>query len=197
MLVYMEPNLTKKEATHERIVNAAARAIRRSGFEGVGVADVMKEAGLTHGGFYAHFDSREAMLAEALARAGSSGAALLAKRVDGRQPQTATMLRAIIESYLSDAHLSGTESGCPVAALASEMPRQSAELRKASIRRVEMLIERVRRTLPDPDASERAVAIVSTMVGALQLARVLGCNARGKAMLAAARASLLAAHAPG
>jgi TetR/AcrR family transcriptional repressor of nem operon len=203
ILLSMEANLTKKEATHERIVNAAARAIRRSGFEGVGVADVMKEAGLTHGGFYAHFDSREALLVEALERAGGKSlaaaraAASLAKRVDGRQPQNATMLRAIIESYLSDAHLSGTESGCPVAALASEMPRQSPELRKASIRRVEMLVERVRRTLPNPDASERAMAIVSTMVGALQLARVLGCNAKGKAMLAAARESLLAAQIPG
>src|SRR5213080_4029320 len=60
-----------KEASHERIVSAAARAIRRSGFDGTGVADIMKEAGLTHGGFYAHFPSREAMLAEAADRAGS------------------------------------------------------------------------------------------------------------------------------
>ncbi len=60
-----------KEATHERIVEAAARAIRRSGYNGTGVADIMKDAGLTHGGFYAHFASREAMLAEAADRAGS------------------------------------------------------------------------------------------------------------------------------
>src|SRR3954463_16626426 len=60
-----------KEATHERIVGAAARAIRRSGYNGTGVADIMKDAGLTHGGFYAHFPSREAMLAEAADRAGA------------------------------------------------------------------------------------------------------------------------------
>ena len=62
---------SRKEATHERIVEAAARAIRRSGYNGTGVADIMKDVGLTHGGFYAHFPSREAMLAEAADRAGA------------------------------------------------------------------------------------------------------------------------------
>src|SRR6266849_10651242 len=69
------PN-SRKEETHERIVDAAARAIHRHGYAGVGVADVMKEAGLTHGGFYAHFDSREALLVEALERAGRQSLAL-------------------------------------------------------------------------------------------------------------------------
>ena len=193
----MDPTPSKKEVTHKRIVDAAARAIRRSGFEGVGVADVMKEAGLTHGGFYAHFESREAMLAEALAGAASAGAANLAKGIEGRRTQGATTLRAIIESYLSEAHLAGTERGCPVAALASEMPRQSPELREASIQRVQSLVERVQQALPDPRARKQAMVIVSAMVGALQLARVLGPNAKGKAMLAATRESLLAAHRPG
>ncbi len=66
-----------KEATHDRIVEAAARAIRRSGYNGTGVADIMKDAGLTHGGFYAHFASREAMLAEAADRAGSESVAMM------------------------------------------------------------------------------------------------------------------------
>ena len=61
---------TRKELSHERIVNVAARAIRRAGYRGVGVADIMKEAGLTHGGFYAHFSSRDALLVEAMQRAG-------------------------------------------------------------------------------------------------------------------------------
>ncbi len=183
----------KKELTHARILEAAARAIRRSGFEGVGVADVMKEAGLTHGGFYAHFESREAMLAEALAKAGSGGAATLAKRIEGRK-RGATTFRALVEGYLSEAHLAGTESGCPVAALASEMPRQSAELREASVRRVQSLVEKVREALPPRGAKDHAMVIASTMVGALQLARVLGANAKGKTMLATARESLLATY---
>ncbi|OXC91401.1 TetR family transcriptional regulator, partial [Achromobacter sp. KAs 3-5] len=68
---------SRKEQSHERIVDAAARAIRRAGYSGVGVADVMKEAGLTHGGFYAHFPSRDALLAAAMERAGQDGAARL------------------------------------------------------------------------------------------------------------------------
>jgi TetR/AcrR family transcriptional regulator, transcriptional repressor for nem operon len=189
----MDTQPSKKELTHARILDAAARAIRRSGFEGVGVADVMKEAGLTHGGFYAHFDSREAMLAEALTRAGSGGAASLARRVEGRKAG-ATTFRGIVEGYLSEAHLAGTESGCPVAALASEMPRQSPELREASVKRVQSLVEKVRDALPGPGAKEEAMVIASTMVGALQLARVLGTNAKGRSMLAAARESLLATY---
>ena len=191
----MHSQPSKKELTHARILDAAARAIRRSGFEGVGVADVMKEAGLTHGGFYAHFESREAMLAEALARAGSGGAASLAKKIRGRN-HGATTFRALVEGYLSEAHLAGTESGCPVAALASEMPRQSTELREASVRRVQSLVEKVREALPAPGAKEQAMVITSTMVGALQLARVLGANAKGKSMLAAARESLVATYDP-
>src|SRR5205814_6246780 len=82
--VYDEHHMRKvvarsKEATHERIVEAAARAIRRTGYDGTGVADIMKEAGLTHGGFYAHFASREAMLAEAADRAGSDSVALMGR----------------------------------------------------------------------------------------------------------------------
>ena len=67
-----------KDATHERIVSVAARAIRRSGYDGTGVADIMKEAGLTHGAFYAHFPSREAMLAEAIGKACAESAAAAA-----------------------------------------------------------------------------------------------------------------------
>jgi TetR/AcrR family transcriptional repressor of nem operon len=73
------PAPSRKEATHERIVETAARAIRRSGYGGAGVAEIMKEAGLTHGGFYAHFDSREGMLAEAADRAGADTVAFLTR----------------------------------------------------------------------------------------------------------------------
>ena len=190
----MDATRSKKELTHERIVAAAARALRRNGFGGVGVAEVMKEAGLTHGGFYAHFESREAMLAEAMARAGEDGSASLGLGVASRRARGASGFRAMVESYLSDAHLSGTEAGCPVAALVSEMPRQTSELREASARRVDGVVEMVRRTLPEPHASEQAMVIASTLVGALQLARALGPNAKGKAVLAAVRKSLIAAH---
>ena len=79
----------RKEATHERIVEAAARAIRRSGYGGTGVADIMKDAGLTHGGFYAHFESREAMLAEAADRAGAEAWPMMARIAATAPPQQA------------------------------------------------------------------------------------------------------------
>src|SRR6184192_3022621 len=107
-----------KEATHDRIVEAAARAIRRSGYNGTGVADIMKDAGLTHGGFYAHFSSREAMLAEAADRAGSESVATMTRVAAAAPPQEA--LRSMIHAYLSKEHVEDAETGCPVAALGSE-----------------------------------------------------------------------------
>src|SRR5215203_5280126 len=109
---------SRKEATHDRIVHAAARAIRRSGYSGTGVADIMKEAGLTHGGFYAHFESREAMLAEAADRAGAESVATLGLIASGAPPERG--LEALMRAYLSTEHLEAPESGCPMAALGSE-----------------------------------------------------------------------------
>lgn len=185
----------RKQLTHDRIVETAARAIRRAGFNGVGVADIMKEAGLTHGGFYAHFASRNALLAEALERAGQDSAAAIAKKASNRQIQgSASAFRALVEGYLSDRHLRSPESGCPVAALVSEMPRQSAEVRQAAAQRVRGLVAAVQRTLPAGTAADSAASIASQMVGSLQLARALGDNAEGKALLTAARRDLLARY---
>src|SRR3954467_11622614 len=98
-----------KEATHDRIVDAAARAIRRSGYDGTGVADIMKDAGLTHGGFYAHFPSREAILAEAAARAGAETVAASQRITAAAPPQQA--LQALLHAYLSKEHIVGVENG--------------------------------------------------------------------------------------
>src|SRR5207342_2494403 len=107
---HMKKVATKsKEATHDRIVDAASRAIRRSGYNGAGVADIMKDAGLTHGGFYAHFASREAMLAEAADRAGSEAVAMM-ERIAATTPPHET-LRAMMEAYLSKAHVESVETG--------------------------------------------------------------------------------------
>jgi TetR/AcrR family transcriptional repressor of nem operon len=165
---------SRKEATHERIVEAAARAIRRSGYSGAGVADIMKDAGLTHGGFYAHFESREAMLAEAADRAGAESLATL-ERIAAAAPREQA-LETLIRAYLSKEHLQGAESGCPMAALGSEVRLQAPEVRRAATRRAKEAIDLVARQLPDwgkPAAHERALAILSTMVGALMLARAV------------------------
>ena len=168
------PAPSRKEATHERIVEVAARAIRRSGYDGMGVADIMKEAGLTHGGFYAHFASREAMLAEAADCAGVKSVAALTRIAASAPPQEA--LQALARAYLSKAHVEGVETGCPVAALVSEMPRQAPKVRRAATRRIKEMIDVVARQSPDwgkPGAHEQALVTVATMVGALVLARAV------------------------
>ena len=168
------PASRRKNVTHERIVDAAARAIRRSGYDGTGVADIMKDAGLTHGGFYAHFDSREAMLAEAADRAGADTVATMTRVADAAPPDQA--LQAIIRAYLSKAHVEGVETGCAVAALGSEMPRQAPGVRRAATRRIREMIDLVARQSPEwglPGAHQHALVTVATMVGALVLARAV------------------------
>jgi TetR/AcrR family transcriptional repressor of nem operon len=188
------PN-TRKEDTHERIVAAAARTIRERGYAGVGVADVMKEAGLTHGGFYAHFDSRDALLIEALERAGNESVEAVRQTAERRARRGVSAFRSLVEAYLADSLLASLDLGCPVAALCSDMPRQSPAVRDASALRVQRLIVAVHgvlsTTASTPDA---AATVTATLVGALQLARALGDNAEGRAVLGQARKSLLSQY---
>lgn len=184
-----QPNIraATKEASHERIVQAAARAIRRSGYDGTGVADIMKEAGLTHGAFYAHFASREAMLAEAADRAGAEANAVAASVIAAAPPEQS--LQALMQVYLSKEHLASIETGCPVSALGSEMPRQSPEVRRAATLRIKEMIDLVARQSPDwgqPGAHERALVTVATMVGTLMLARAVDDPALSDALCSAA-----------
>lgn len=184
-----KPN--RKQISYDRILDVAAKAVRRNGYAGVGVADVMKEAGLTHGGFYAHFESREKMLAKALEHAGKSSADALCKHMAVRRAQGDSPIRALVETYLSDKHLLSMETGCPVAALGSEMSRLGADLQEESCRRVDAMVSMVKQALPADVAQENAIAITSAMVGALQLARIFGDNAQGRAVLAASRKTLI------
>jgi TetR/AcrR family transcriptional repressor of nem operon len=163
-----------KEATHERIVDVAARAIRSSGYHGTGVADIMKAAGLTHGGFYAHFNSRDALLTEAADRAGFESVQQLQQLAAGASGPSA--LKAMVEGYLSREHLELVDGGCHAAALGSEMPRQAPEVRHAATRRLKETVDLIARQMPDwgqPSAHERALVTLATMVGALVLARAV------------------------
>ena len=165
---------SRKEATHQRIVETAARAIRRTGYSGTGVAEIMKEAGLTHGGFYAHFESREGMLAEAADRAGADTVAFLTRVAAAAPPKQE--LDAMLRAYLSKEHVENAETGCVVAALGSEMPRQAPKVRRAATRRMKEMIDLVARQSPDwgqPGAHERALVTVATALGALVLARAV------------------------
>lgn len=179
MIVIMRKSKTSvraaaKDATHERILSVAARAIRRSGYDGTCVADIMKEAGLTHGAFYSHFASREAMLAEAAGKACAESAAGAAEVAAGvtNGPALKTMLAA----YLSKEHVEQLEAGCPLAALGSETSRQAPEVRRVTTRHIKATIDLLARQSPDwgqPSAHERALVALSTMVGAVMLARAV------------------------
>lgn len=183
---------SRKEATHERIVDVAARAIRRSGYDGMGVADIMKEAGLTHGGFYAHFASRDALLAEAGDRAGAESVALAAGIAAAAPAGEA--LQRIMEAYLSDEHLGAIETGCPIAALGSEMPRQAPEVRHAATIRIKEMIDLLARQMPDwgqPEAHERAMMLVCGLVGTAVIARAVDDPKLSKSLRLAAMKHLL------
>ncbi|HEX3762010.1 MAG TPA: TetR/AcrR family transcriptional regulator [Kofleriaceae bacterium] len=172
-----------KAETHERIVETAGRAIRAHGYDGASVADVMKQAGLTHGGFYAHFASREAMLEEAIDRAADDGRGRLRAVADRAEPGHA--LEAIIASYLSDRHVEHPESGCTLAALGSETRRQAPALRRIATRQVGGLADLIAAQLPGGDTADnrdRALATLCGMVGALSLSRAVDDPALARAL---------------
>jgi AcrR family transcriptional regulator len=180
-----------KAETHERIVETAARAIRKHGYAGASVADVMKEAGLTHGGFYAHFASREAMLEQALERAASDAGGRLRAVLEQAEP--GREIETIVASYLSDRHLEHPEAGCTLAALATETARQAPGLRRVTTRQVASLARLVGDYLPDPDDGDRregALSAISTMVGAMILARAVDDPALSRAIRDAAARSI-------
>lgn len=181
-----------KQATHERIVATAARVIRRSGYDGTSVAALMKEAGLTHGGFYAHFTSRDAMLAEAADHAGAESVAVYS-RIAGAVPANQS-LEILLRAYLSKEHLDNPECGCPIAALGSETSRQSPAVRRAFTLRFKEMIDVVSRQSQDwgkPGTHDRALATAATMVGAMVLARAVEDEALAESILNAAKSQLM------
>jgi TetR/AcrR family transcriptional repressor of nem operon len=182
--------VSKKEQTRERILRAAARAIRKYGYEGVGVAEVMKDAGLTHGGFYAHFESRDALLAAAAEKAGLESAESLARALAKAKPGEELM--AIVDMYLADTHVTAAEQGlgCAIAAAGSEVPRQCQEVRRAVTRRIKELVGLVEQQQPGwgkSAAHDKAMSVVATLIGALLLARAVDDPQLSKGIRKAAR----------
>ncbi len=179
----------------ERILDTAATLFRERGFDGVGVADVMKAVGLTHGGFYGHFSSKDDLAAQALGRAfvHSGQSAAEARASEPQAPR-----RAIIDRYLSPAHRDDPGRGCPVAALGSDTARQGEASRLAATEGVRAAIKGLCAITPGATADERrtsAIASYATLVGALVLARMVDDAALSDEILAAARAELCSAEA--
>src|SRR5438552_5220039 len=179
---------SKKEQSRERILRAAARAIRKRGYEGVGVADVMKEAGLTHGGLYAHFESRDALLAAAVDQEGVESTEHLTRAIAAAKP--GQELTALVDAYLSDGHVAAPEQGCAVAAAGSEVPRQEAQVRRAASRRIKDFIGLIERQFPEwgkSAAHDKAMGIAATLVGSVVLARAVDDPQLSKRIRKAAR----------
>ena len=159
-----------KAASHDRIVKAASRRIRRDGIDNVSVAELMNQAGLTHGGFYRHFDSRDDLVAEAIDAAlaqGSERVHAAAARLGG-----ADALGAIIDAYLSRLHRDKPETGCAVAALPTDSARADGRVRAAYSRQVRTYLDLLAKLTPARDRNERHL-ILAALVGALLLARAV------------------------
>src|SRR6516164_5330519 len=146
-----------KAASHERIVTAAAARIRRDGVQGAGVADLMREAGLTHGGFYRHFGSRDDLVYEAIDKALQQSEINVTPTPGG-----AGGLDALLDRYLSPAHRDSPEEGCAVAAFAGEIARNEPRLRQRYTEQIERNIERTAQRIGDasPGVEPRARAIL-------------------------------------
>jgi TetR/AcrR family transcriptional repressor of nem operon len=181
-----------KQETHARIVKKASVRLREKGAHGIGVADLMKEAGLTHGGFYAHFDSREALVIEAFAHAMDRSTERWRKLVEDMPPER--RLAIIADSYLTRAHRDDPGHGCAVPALGAEIARESPKTRKAFAARLEQMIDMLADQIPDvPRATARkqAMASLATMMGTLVLARVAGSGEFSDDILDAGRGAVL------
>ena len=181
-----------KQETHARIVKKASVRLREKGAHGIGVADLMKEAGLTHGGFYAHFDSREALVIEAFAHAMDRSTERWRKVAEQTPPEK--RLATIVESYLTPLHRDDPGHGCAVPTLGAEIARESPKTRKAFAAKLEQMIDMMADQVPDvprKTARKQAMAAVATMMGTLVLSRIAGNGEFSDEILASGREAVL------
>ncbi|MFB6416513.1 MULTISPECIES: TetR/AcrR family transcriptional regulator [Bradyrhizobium] len=181
-----------KQETHDRIVKKASVRLREKGAHGIGVADLMKEAGLTHGGFYAHFDSREALVMEAFAYAMDRSMDHWRKLADEAAPEK--RLALVADSYLSTLHRDNPGTGCSIPALGAEIARESPKTRKAFAGKLDEMIELLADYIPNiprKAARKQAIATLATMAGTMLLARVAGSSELSDEVLKAGRDSAL------
>ena len=182
-----------KDETRAHILAEAAKQIRSHGPDGIGVAEIMKRAGLTHGGFYAHFKSKDALVAAAIEK--MFDGAKLRWETETAGKSAAVGVHKYIEFYLSEDHRDARASGCPIAALASDMPRLAAASKKAYAAGTRRLTERLAAKLVElghADSEVLAASVLAELVGALALARVEPDAKRSLAILAASKRALAA-----
>jgi TetR/AcrR family transcriptional repressor of nem operon len=167
--------VTKEQstATRERVLDEAAKSFREHGFGGISVADLMKSVGLTHGGFYGHFKSKEDLMAKACQRSVSSMLEDWGRLAEGA---TAKPLDAITTYYLSAEHRDQPGTGCLMAALGSDVSRQSAPVRRAVTESLHSVLGFLMRLVPGksaPAKREKTIVLFASLVGALVAARAV------------------------
>lgn len=182
---------THKEETRKKVVSAAAAAVRAKGPEGMGVAEIMAGAGLTHGGFYAHFASKEALVAAAVEEAFRQSRERFTRlTADLSGPQA---LSAFVDAYVSMIHRARPDGGCPIVMLSSDLPRQGEAVREVFEAGVRRLIGRLATWLPagpDEERQRLAASLLAEMAGAVSLSRAMAEDAAAERLLADARHSI-------
>jgi len=184
----------QKEKSHQRIVKTAAARFRERGVDGIGVAELMKEADLTHGGFYGHFDSREQLVAEAVECALRDGGEAVAAIASTKQ-SPAAVLRLLVDAYLSLAHRDGLATSCAVTSMANDVARSNARARAAYTKQVGVYLELLAKLIAtDKRKSRRAKAItaLATLVGAVSMARAVNDEKLSRELLKSAADELKA-----
>jgi TetR/AcrR family transcriptional repressor of nem operon len=174
-----------KMKTHKRIVKIASRRFREKGLAGVGIADLMKEAGLTVGGFYKHFDSRDALVAEAVSSAFGAWKRQVDAAASGGPPVSYAKL---IDDYLNEAHRDDPGTGCAFSALAEEIARSDKRTRALASEQIRNDIQLLADLLPRKDknkaaARSKAILTFSALVGAMALARAVSDEALSREIL--------------
>lgn len=187
----MRVSREKVAENRERILDVAAASFCERGFDGISVADIMRGAGLTHGGFYGHFDSKDALAAEASRSALGRSAKKWAKLAQNNPDRA---LQSVIESYLSKRHRDNAANGCVLAALASEASRQEKAVQLSFAEGLELLVDALTPVVSGRSKAARrrkAMSALSEMVGALALARAVRCTDLSDEILAASSSHLL------
>jgi TetR/AcrR family transcriptional regulator, transcriptional repressor for nem operon len=181
-----------KAEVHQKIVEDASRRVRAEGLNGAAVAAVMRDTGLTHGGFYKHFESKDALLLESVGKAFRDIGDTLARVAEESRPKSAW--KAIIKTYLTLEFCEHAERGCPLPALASELARIDKKMRGQIFPQLVNYKDRMVPFMPGRNVAEKERAffqIFSTMVGAMEIARILPEPAMREKVLANARTFLL------
>ena len=185
-----------KAETHTRIVKKASVRLRERGAHGIGVADLMKEAGLTHGGFYAHFDSREALVVEAFEYAMDRSIARWRQQSTDTPPDE--RLASIVNAYLSPQHRDNPGHGCAMPALGAEIAREGPKTRRAFAAKLDDMIGMLAEQLPGDQnvARKQAMATLATLMGTILMARIAGSGEMSDELLKVGRDAALAHAKP-